>query len=236
MLEIRNLTAAYGSVEALRNLSFTVSEGQTVALLGRNGAGKTTTLRAISRLMHPKQGEILFDGTRIDRWRPEAVARAGIAHVPEGRELFGGLSVMDNIVTGAYFRRLRRKSLAEEVERVLEFFPVLRPFLDEPAGTLSGGQRQMLALARGLVGRPRLLMIDEPSLGLSPIATEQLYESFATLRKEAEGLTVLLVEQYVALALEAVDRAYVLEKGEVVLDGDAHELHDHPEVIAAYVG
>ena len=236
MLEIRNLTAAYGSVEALRNLSFTVPEGTTVALLGRNGAGKTTTLRVISGLMHPKAGEIYFDGTRIDRWRPEAVARAGIAHVPEGRELFHGLSVLDNIVAGAYFRRLGRKQLAEEVDRVLEFFPVLKQFLSKPAGALSGGQKQMLALARGVVGRPRLLMVDEPSLGLSPIATEQLYEAFATLRKQAEGLTVLLVEQYVGLALEAVDRAYVLEKGEIVLDGDAHELHDHPEVVSAYVG
>ena len=236
MLEVRQLTAGYGSVEALRGVSFTVPKGATIALLGRNGAGKTTTLRVISGLLHPRSGQVLFDGVRIDRWRPEGIARHGIAHVPEGRELFNGLTVADNIRAGAYFRRLNRKALRPEVDRVLEFFPVLKQFLDKPAGTLSGGQRQMLALARGLVARPRLLMVDEPSLGLSPIAIEQLYERIALLRGEDPALTVLLVEQYVGLALEVSDQAYVLEKGEIALTGEAHELHDHPEIVSAYVG
>jgi branched-chain amino acid transport system ATP-binding protein len=236
MLEVRDLAAGYGSVEALRGVSFRVGKGTTVALLGRNGAGKTTTLRVISGLLHPRSGEVYLDGVRIDRWRPEAIARQGIAHVPEGRELFNGLTVADNIRAGAYFRRLSRKALQPEVDRVLEFFPVLKQFLDQPAGTLSGGQRQMLALARGLVARPRLLMVDEPSLGLSPIAIEQLYERITLLRREDPALTVLLVEQYVGLALEVSDHAYVLEKGEIALTGDAHELNDHPEIVSAYVG
>jgi len=236
VLEVKNLTAGYGSVEALRGVSFSVPEGATVALLGRNGAGKSTTLRVISGLLHPRRGEVHLDGVRIDRHRPEAIARLGIAHVPEGRELFNGLTVAENLAAGAYFRRLDRKALRPEVERVLEFFPDLRQFLDKPAGTLSGGQKQMLALARGLVSRPRLLMVDEPSLGLSPIATEALYDALALLCREERSLTVLLVEQYVGLALEVADQAYVLEKGELVLAGDAHELHDHPEVVSAYVG
>jgi len=236
VLEVRGVTAGYGSVEALRGVSFTVPEGTTVALLGRNGAGKSTTLRVISGLLHPRAGEVSFDGTRIDRRRPEAIARLGIAHVPEGRELFNGLTVAENIAAGAYFRRLPRKELQTEMDRVLEFFPVLQKFLHQPAGTLSGGQKQMLALARGLVARPRLLMVDEPSLGLSPIAIEQLYDRLAVLCREERALTVLLVEQYVGLALEMADEAYVLEKGELVLGGNAHELHDHPEVVSAYVG
>jgi branched-chain amino acid transport system ATP-binding protein len=236
MLEIRDLTAGYGSVEALRGVSFTVPEGTTVALLGRNGAGKSTTLRVISGLLQPRGGAVTFDGVRIDRQRPEAIARLGIAHVPEGRELFNGLTVAENIAAGAYPRRLDRRKLQSEIDRVLEFFPVLGQFLHKPAGTLSGGQKQMLALARGLVARPRLLMVDEPSLGLSPIAVEQLYDRLALLCREEQALTVLLVEQYVGLALEVADHAYVLEKGEVVLTGDAHELHDHPEIVSAYVG
>ena len=236
MLEVNAVTAGYGSVEALRGVSFTVSEGTTVALLGRNGAGKSTTLRVISGLLHPRGGDVTFDGTRIDRHRPEAIARLGIAHVPEGREIFNGLTVAENITAGAYFRRLDRRTLQSEVDRVLEFFPVLKQFVGKPAGTLSGGQKQMLALARGLAARPRLLMVDEPSLGLSPIAIEQLYDRLAFLRREERALTVLLVEQYVGLALEVADYAYVLEKGELVLNGDAHELHDHPEIVSAYVG
>jgi branched-chain amino acid transport system ATP-binding protein len=236
VLEVRAVTAGYGSVEALRGVSFTVREGTTVALLGRNGAGKSTTLRVISGLLHPRGGEVTFDGTRIDQHRPEAIARLGIAHVPEGREIFNGLTVAENISAGAYFRRLDRNELKDEVDRVLEFFPVLKQFLGKPAGTLSGGQKQMLALARGLAARPRLLMVDEPSLGLSPIAIEQLYDRLAFLRREERALTVLLVEQYVGLALEVADYAYVLEKGELVLNGDANELHDHPEIVSAYVG
>ena len=235
MLELRNLTARYGSVEAIREVSLTVPDGTTVALLGRNGAGKTTTLRVVSGVVRPVRGEVLFDGERLDGRRPEEIARRGVAHVPEGRHVFPALSVMENLAAGAYWRRLRRSSVAREAERVLEFFPALARHRSQAAGSLSGGEQQMVAMARALIGRPRLLMVDEPSLGLSPVLTEELYDRLRLLN-EVEGLTVLLVEQYVDLALGAAGHAYVLEKGEVVLSGPARELHSHPEVVSAYVG
>ena len=235
LLELRGVTARYGSVEAIRAVSLTVPEGTTVALLGRNGAGKTTTLRVVSGVVRPVRGEVLFAGERLDGHRPEEVARRGVAHVPEGRRVFPGLSVAENLAAGAYRRRLARADVARETDRVLGFFPALQPHCHQAAGSLSGGEQQMVAMARALIGRPRLLMIDEPSLGLSPVLVEELYDRLRLLN-EAEGLTVLLVEQYVDLALEAAGHAYVLEKGEIVLQGPAQELHSHPEVVSAYVG
>jgi len=235
MLELRGISARYGSVEAIRDVSLTVPDGTTVALLGRNGAGKTTTLRVVSGVVRPVRGEVLFDGERLDGRRPEEVARLGVAHVPEGRRVFPGLSVVENLAAGAYWRRLSRSEVARETDRVLEFFPALQQHRSQAAGSLSGGEQQMVAMARALIGRPKLLMIDEPSLGLSPVLTEELYDRLRLLN-EAEGLTVLLVEQYVDLALGAATHAYVLEKGEIVLQGPARELHSHPEVVSAYVG
>lgn len=235
MLELRDVTAGYGSVSAVRDLTLTVPEGTTVALLGRNGAGKTTTLRAVSGLVRISAGEIHFDGRRIDRLHPDEVSRLGIAHVPEGRRVFPGLSVAENLAAGALSRRLSRGELRRETERVLSFFPALEPHRQQAAGSLSGGEQQMVAMARALMARPRLLMVDEPSLGLSPVMTEELYLRLGEL-EQVEGLTILLVEQYVDLALEAAHQAYVLEKGEVVLSGSARDLGTHPEVVSAYVG
>ena len=234
-LELRGVTARYGSVEAIRDVSLTVPEGTTVALLGRNGAGKTTTLRVVSGVVRPVRGEVLFDGERLDGLRPEEIARRGVAHVPEGRRVFPGLSVVENLAAGAYWRHLPRADVARETDRVLGFFPALQQHRHQAAGSLSGGEQQMVAMARALIGRPKLLMIDEPSLGLSPVLVEELYDRLRLLN-EAEGLTVLLVEQYVDLALEAAGHAFVLEKGEIVLQGPARELHSHPEVVSAYVG
>jgi branched-chain amino acid transport system ATP-binding protein len=235
MFEIAGMSARYGSVDAVRNLSLAVPEGAVVALLGRNGAGKTTTLRVASGVVRPSQGEVRFCGERLDGLRPEEIARRGIAHVPEGRRIFPGLTVLENLAAGAYWRRLPRAEVRRESERVLEYLPALAAHRSQPAGSLSGGEAQMLALGRALVARPRLLMVDEPSLGLSPVVTEQLYERLAVLNRE-EGLTVLLVEQYVDLALEIASYAYVLEKGELVLQGPAQELQTHPEMVSAYVG
>jgi branched-chain amino acid transport system ATP-binding protein len=235
MLELRGVTARYGSVEAVRDVSLTVPDGTTVALLGRNGAGKTTTLRVISGVVQALRGEVLFDGERLDGRRPEEIARRGVAHVPEGRRVFPGLSVMENLAAGAYWRHLPRAEVGRETDRVLDFFPALQKHRSQAAGSLSGGEQQMVAMARALIGRPKLLMIDEPSLGLSPVLTEELYDRLRLLN-QAEGLTVLLVEQYVDLALEAASHAYVLEKGAIVLQGPASELHSHPEVVSAYVG
>ena len=235
MLELRDVAAGYGSVEAVRNVTLTVPDGATVALLGRNGAGKTTTLRVISGVVRPRRGEVWFEGERIDGHRPDAIARRGVAHVPEGRHVFPALSVMENLATGAYWRRLGRTNVRREAEKVLEYFPALAPHRRQPAGSLSGGEQQMLAVARALIARPRLLMVDEPSLGLSPVMVDELYERLRLLNRE-EKVTVLLVEQYVDLALEIADYAYVLEKGELVLQGPASDLESHPEVVSAYVG
>ena len=235
MLELRDVAANYGSVEAIRNVTLTVPGGATVALLGRNGAGKTTTLRVISGVVRPQRGEVWFEGQRLDGHRPDAVARRGVAHVPEGRHVFPGLTVMENLAAGAYWRRLGRGEVRQEAERALEYFPALVHHRRQAAGSLSGGEQQMLAIARALVAGPRLLMVDEPSLGLSPVLVEELYERLRVLNRE-EKVTVLLVEQYVDLALEIADYAYVLEKGELVLQGPASDLESHPEVVSAYVG
>lgn len=235
VLELSGVTARYGSVEAIRDVSLTVPEGTTVALLGRNGAGKTTTLRVVSGVVEALRGDVIFEGERLNGRRPEEIARRGIAHVPEGRHVFPALSVADNLAAGAYCRHLGRADVDRETDRVLEFFPALQTRRSQAAGSLSGGEQQMVAMARALIGRPKLLMVDEPSLGLSPVLTEELYDRLHLLN-EVEGLTVLLVEQYVDLALEAAEHAYVLEKGQIVLSGPARELHSHPEVVSAYVG
>jgi len=233
LLELRGVEARYGPIKALHGVSLTVAEGEIVALLGANGAGKTTTLRAVSGTVR-HTGEIVFEGKQIVRSKPDAVARAGIAHVPEGRGLFAELSVWENLRMGAYVRGERR-TLRQEAPRVFKYFPWLERRRDQQAGTLSGGEQQMLALARALVGRPRLLMLDEPSLGLAPTVVQEIFRIVRELNAD-DGLTVLVVEQNANLALAAAARAYVLEVGHVAIEGESAELRRHEGVRKSYLG
>ena len=233
LLELRSVEARYGPIKALHGVSLTVADGEIVALLGANGAGKTTTLRAVSGTVR-HSGEIVFEGKQIARGKPDAVARAGIAHVPEGRGLFTQLSVWENLRMGAYVRGERR-TLREEAPRVFKYFPWLERRRDQQAGTLSGGEQQMLALARALVGRPRLLMLDEPSLGLAPTVVQEIFRIVKELNAD-DGLTVLVVEQNANVALDAAARAYVLEVGQVAIEGESAELRRHEGVRKSYLG
>jgi branched-chain amino acid transport system ATP-binding protein len=231
LLELEDVEARYGPVQALHGVSLTVGEGEIVAVLGGNGAGKTTTLRAISGLV-TMSGEVRFAGERISRAAPERVARIGIAHVPEGRGIFSELSVRENIRLGAY---LRRDGFDEGYERVLGYFPWLDERKDQQAGTLSGGEQQMLALARALMARPRMLLLDEPSLGLAPLVVREIFRIVGELN-EKEGLAVLVVEQNAKLALRSSSRAYVLEVGRVALEGPSADLERNDSVRKAYLG
>jgi len=233
LLELRGVEARYGPIKALHGISLTVADGEVVALLGANGAGKTTTLRAVSGTVR-HSGDIVFEGKQIARGKPDAVARAGIAHVPEGRGLFTQLSVWENLRMGAYVRGERR-TLRAEAPRVFKYFPWLERRRDQQAGTLSGGEQQMLALARALVGRPRLLMLDEPSLGLAPTVVQEIFRIVKELNAD-DGLTVLVVEQNANVALDAAARAYVLEVGQVAIEGDSAELRRHEGVRKSYLG
>ncbi len=229
LLELRDVHARYGPVRALHGVSLTVDQGEVVALLGANGAGKTTTLRSVSGMVR-KTGEIVFDGRRIMRRSPESIARLGIAHVPEGRGLFLELSVWENLRMGA------RGRLAEgEPERVVGYFPWIDRRRNQQAATLSGGEQQMLALARALVSKPRLLMLDEPSLGLAPTVVRELFGIVRRLNEE-DGLTVLVVEQNATIALSLASRAYVLEVGKVAVHGTSEELERHEAVRKSYLG
>jgi len=231
LLELRNVEARYGPVAALRGVSLTVGEGEIVAVLGANGAGKTTTLRAVSGTVR-RSGEILLNGAPIGR-TPEATARQKVAHVPEGRGTFVELSVEDNLRLGAYTRR--DGGVAADLDRVLDWFPHLRERLPQQAGTLSGGEQQMLALARALMLSPRLLLLDEPSLGLAPLVVREIFAILDELN-EKEGLAVLVVEQNAKLALRSSSRAYVLEVGRVALEGQSAELAENESVRKAYLG
>jgi branched-chain amino acid transport system ATP-binding protein len=231
LLELRNVEARYGPVQALRGINIEVPEGTIVAVLGANGAGKTTTLRAVSGTVK-RDGEIAFEGKPL-RGGPEAVAKAGIAHVPEGRGTFTELSVTENLRLGAYTRRDR--SVKADIERMAGYFPWILDRGDQRAGTLSGGEQQMLALARALMGRPRLLMLDEPSLGLAPLIVREIFRIVRELN-EKEGLTVLVVEQDARIALRASQRAYVLEVGRVALTGTSAELQSDESIRRSYLG
>jgi branched-chain amino acid transport system ATP-binding protein len=233
LLELRNVEARYGAIRALHGVSLTVEEGEVVSILGANGAGKTTTLRAISGAVR-KTGDVTFDGRPIARSAPESVARLGVAHVPEGRGLFGELTVWDNLRMGAYVRG-ERKTFKQEAPRVLGYFPWLEARKHQQAGTLSGGEQQMLSLARALVSRPRLLMLDEPSLGLAPTVVRELFGIVKHLNAD-EGLSVLVVEQNANIALDASARAYVLEVGRVAVEGTSDELRRHEGVRRSYLG
>jgi branched-chain amino acid transport system ATP-binding protein len=233
LLELHDVQARYGPIRALHGVTLTVEEGEVVALLGANGAGKTTTLRAVSGTVR-RSGEVLFDGRSVARRAPEAIVRRGIAHVPEGRGLFAELTLWENLRMGAYVRGERRV-LRDEASRIFGYFPWMTERLGQQAGTLSGGEQQMLVVARALVGRPRLLMLDEPSLGLAPTIVQELFRIVAELNAK-EGLTVLVVEQNAAIALETAARAYVLEVGKVALGGTSAELRANEDVRKSYLG
>jgi len=235
LLELKNVSSAYGSVEALRGVTLHVDAGEVVTLLGANGAGKSTTLRTISGLIRPTSGEVWFAGNRIDTLSPEQIVRLGLAHVPEGRRIFPGLTVRENIMLGATSRgKLTRKVMADDVEKMFAIFPDIKRFENSLGWTLSGGQQQMLAVARGLMAMPKLLLLDEPSLGLAPVIVQQL---FATIREiHALGTTILLVEQNAHMALSVAARGYVLETGNLKVEGTTSQLLDNEEVRAAYLG
>ncbi len=230
LLELHNVEARYGPVKALHGISLQVGEGELVAVLGANGAGKTTTLRAVSGTVR-RSGDVVFAGQKLSR-RPEATARAGIAHVPEGRGTFGELSVWENLRLGGY---TRRGNVKHEARRVFEFFPQLESRLDQQAGTLSGGEQQMLALGRAMMARPKLLLLDEPSLGLAPIVVTVIFEALERM-KGTDGMSVLVVEQNASLALAHATRAYVLEVGKVVVEGTGDELRTNESVRKSYLG
>jgi branched-chain amino acid transport system ATP-binding protein len=233
LLELEGVEARYGQVQALHGVSIAVEEGQAVSILGANGAGKTTTLRAVSGMVR-KTGKVVFDGRSIAGSSTEAIARLGIAHVPEGREIFGELTVWENVCLGACVRRNWREA-KKECERIIGYFPRIAGRRSQQAGTLSGGEQQMVALARALVAQPRLLLLDEPSLGLAPTAVRDFYEVVTAMNADF-GLTVLIVEQNASIALDVTSQTYVLEVGRVVLEGPSEELRRHEGVRASYLG
>jgi len=233
LLEVEDLEAGYGSLTVLRGISFAVDEGQIVAIVGPNGAGKTTTLRALSGMLRAN-GKVNFDGESIVRRAPEWIARCGIAHVPEGRGTFATLTVEENLRVGALSRK-DGGTVANDIGRCCEYFPRLGERLEQPAGSLSGGEQQMLAVARALMLRPRLMLLDEPSTGLAPIITSELFKHLGRIAQE-EGTTVLLVEQNASLALRFADHAHVLESGQIALSGEAEELREDEAMRRSYLG
>jgi branched-chain amino acid transport system ATP-binding protein len=233
LLRAEGLTASYGAVPALQDFSFEIGEGEVVVVLGANGAGKTTTLRAISGMVSAR-GKVTFAGVNVRGRHPEAIARMGIAHVPEGRGTFSSFTVAENLRLGAYLRDDAAEA-REDMERWFELFPRLRDRASQVAGSLSGGEQQMLAIARALMLRPRLLLVDEPSMGLAPILTRELFETLRQLNRRT-GASILLVEQNANLALDIATRGYVLQGGRCVLAGDADELRSNDDVRSAYLG
>jgi branched-chain amino acid transport system ATP-binding protein len=236
LLEVDGLHVAYGALEVVRGISIAIEPGEIITVLGSNGAGKTTTLRSIAGLLHPSRGRIAFSGNDISRSPPHRIADLGLALVPEGRQLFPEHTVRENLELGAYrhLRRGRRSEFAASLEEVFHLFPRVKERLDQPAGLLSGGEQQMVAIGRALVSRPRLLLLDEPSLGLAPIVLRSIFDGFVQLK--ARGLTMLIVEQMAWLGLEICDRAYVLEGGRISLSGTSAEVASNPRVIEAYLG
>ncbi len=233
MLEVTGLHVAYGGIQAVRSITFHVREGETVALIGANGAGKTSTLKAIARVLDAVGGDVHFCGDKISRIAPHQVIRKGIALVPEGRGVFPRLSVRENLQMGAFVRH-DAVDVEKDLKMVFEYFPRLRERESQLAGTLSGGEQQMLAIGRALMGRPKMLLLDEPSMGLAPIMVQKIFEVIRAVA--ATGMTTLLVEQNARLALQSSQRGYVLESGAIALNGDSAELLDDPKVRAAYLG
>ncbi|MGK5061236.1 ABC transporter ATP-binding protein [Janthinobacterium sp. LB3P112] len=237
MLSIHNLHAAYGKVEVLHGISLDVPKGKLVTLIGSNGAGKTTTMRAISGMLKPKSGTVTLGGKDVTGLDSHRIARAGLAHSPEGRRVFASMSVTDNLLLGAFprFTRSRPKGdIKGDLDKALELFPRLKERRDQLAGTLSGGEQQMLAMARAVMLNPEVILLDEPSMGLAPILVEEVFRIITRLK--AEGVTMLLVEQFAAAALNVADYGYVLENGSISVHGPAESLKNDPKVIAAYLG
>ena len=232
MLDVRDLHVYYGEIHALKGISFRVAQGEIVTLLGNNGAGKTTTLRTLSGLLTTRRGEVLLDGASLVGAPPHGIVLKGITHVPEGRRIFNRLTVLENLEMGAYTRSDR--GIAEDMERAFAVFPRLKERRSQVAGTLSGGEQQMLAIGRALMAKPRLLLLDEPSMGLAPVLVEQVFETVQAINRQ--GVTILLVEQNAAMALSIAGRGYVLETGEIALAGPAADLAGNPEVRRAYLG
>lgn len=232
MLDVGNIQVYYGEIHALKGISLQVAKGEIVALLGNNGAGKTTTLKTISGLLRPRTGRVLLEGQPIHDLPTHEIVSRGIAHAPEGRRIFNSLTVTENLEMGAYLRQ--DAAIAEDMERVFALFPRLRERRSQVAGTLSGGEQQMLAIGRALMARPRILLLDEPSMGLAPILVEQIFQTIQDINRQ--GTTILLVEQNAAMALSIAHRGYVLETGSITLHGSAVELQEHPDVQRAYLG
>jgi branched-chain amino acid transport system ATP-binding protein len=233
MLEVRDLHVSYGQIKAVKGISFTVNAGEVVTLIGGNGAGKTTTLRTLSGLLRPVSGDVIFQGERINDVPPHKVVERGLAQSPEGRKIFPRMTVYENLELGAYIRK-DTAGIAEDVAKIYDSFPVLKERKDQKAGTLSGGEQQMLAMGRALMSRPKLLTLDEPSMGLSPIMMQKI---FATIRElKAQGTTILLVEQNAQAALSLADKGYVIETGKIAVEGTGAELLGNDEVRKAYLG
>jgi branched-chain amino acid transport system ATP-binding protein len=232
MLEVEDIRTFYGNIEALKGISLTVEEGEIITLIGSNGAGKSTTLRSISGLTPPRTGSIRFEGKDITTMAAQDIVRIGIAQSPEGRHCFARMTVRENLELGAYLRR--DKEIGEDLERVYEFFPRLQERERQKAGTMSGGEQQMLAIGRALMARPKLMLLDEPSMGIAPILVERIYERIAEINQQ--GTTILLVEQNANFALDVSKRGYVLETGQVALSDQSSSLRENPEVQKAYLG
>ncbi len=233
MLEVNNLHVFYGAIHALQGLSFHLEQGEIVTLIGANGAGKSTTLNTVSGIYHPRQGSVIFEGEDITQTPAQTIVRKGIIQSPEGRKIFGTLTVMENLDLGAY-SRTDKAEIQNDLENVFERFPRLKERKNQLGGTLSGGEQQMLAMARALMAKPKLLLLDEPSMGLAPILVEQIFDIIQDINEQ--GVTILLVEQNAQMALSIADRGYVLETGKIVLEGNAQELLENPMVEAAYLG
>jgi len=233
MLDVKNIQVAYGKIVAVKDISVTVNQGEIVTLIGSNGAGKSTTLRTISGLIKPKSGEITFNGKRIDGIPGHEIVAMGICHAPEGRRIFPRMTVKENLELGAFIRN-DKAAVTADMERVLDLFPRLKERIDQRAGTMSGGEQQMLAVSRALMGDPKLLLLDEPSMGLAPVLVELIFDTIVKIRKQ--GVTILLIEQNATAALEVADRAYVLESGKVKMSGSAKELSSDDKVTKAYLG
>jgi len=233
MLEVKNIQVAYGKIIAVKDISVTVNEGEIVTLIGSNGAGKSTTLRAISGLIKPKSGEITFNGKRIDGMPGHDIVSLGICHSPEGRRIFPRMTVKENLELGAFLRN-DKAAVNADMDRVLDLFPRLKERIKQTAGTMSGGEQQMLAVSRALMGDPKLLLLDEPSMGLAPVLVELIFDTIVKIRKQ--GVTILLIEQNATAALEVADRAYVLESGKVKMSGSAKALRADDKVTKAYLG
>jgi branched-chain amino acid transport system ATP-binding protein len=235
MLKVDDIRVSYGHIEVLKGISFSVEMGEIVALIGGNGAGKTTTLSTISGLVRPRSGTIAWKGEHIQNIPIEAIVSSGLAHCPEGRRIFPGLTVLENLMTGTASRRYKRSEIDQDIALVFELFPRLKERIKQGGWSLSGGEQQMLAIGRALMSRPNLLMLDEPSLGLAPIVIEQVFDRIVELNKRT-GLGVLLVEQNSAMALEIASRAFVLETGTITLSGPSAVLADDPRIREAYLG